>query len=177
MLMHRLTFDSGILERHCRCRELYERDTKIVYDVIVHNRNQCNCWTRDWRNKHNEDCTCRPLLEFSGVLYTCCGAHDCQCAHKNSKLYANIVGTYERFDENGKLYITQECLNGKLHGKTRHYFPDSKINYECNYKNGKTHGIRYIISNNGVLDYEQNFIDDKYHGRYLVNYSDGHPGE
>ena len=56
--------------------------------------------------------------------------------------------------------------NDLLDGKYTRFYPNGKIDYECEYSKGKKNGYFKKYTRNGIIEYECKYIKNKKHNEY-----------
>ncbi len=70
-----------------------------------------------------------------------------------------IEGQYLQYYDNGKVYLKQRYLHGKLNGLSKQFNSDGSPRYYHTYKNGEEEGKQIIFDHNNA------YSDQKYWGR------------
>lgn len=82
------------------------------------------------------------------------------------------IGYWEKYYPNGRLFMTQNYLNGILNGSLTSYYKNGRKLSECYYVQGKLNGLTKQYSIQGDLIREVNYRDNIIHG-FVRQYEDG----
>ena len=66
-------------------------------------------------------------------------------------------GPAKIYDENGKLAVEFNLVNGKAEGLLKTYYPSGKVRTEENYKNDERNGVAKAYDENGKLVQQATF--------------------
>lgn len=77
----------------------------------------------------------------------------------------NRIGTWKYFQkESDKILLTEEYLDGVLHGEKITYYENGKVTEKANYVQGKLQGETIFYDNNGTLIKSLNYENGELHG-------------
>ncbi|MCR4337898.1 MAG: toxin-antitoxin system YwqK family antitoxin [Candidatus Omnitrophica bacterium] len=82
-------------------------------------------------------------------------------------------GIDEQRLDNGNLYLSASCQDGKQQGVEKRYYKNGQVWQESNYENGMLHGAFREYHFDGALKIETYFRYGKVHGDHLQYYSNG----
>jgi antitoxin component YwqK of YwqJK toxin-antitoxin module len=99
----------------------------------------------------------KPLRHFI-AYYSNSNIKFCECnLNENDQLH----GLYERWYQNGQIWIRCTFKNGLHHDLFKRWNPDDQLCVKCTYQNDLLHGLYEEWNDDGSLHFRQYYVNGK----------------
>ncbi len=130
-------------------------------------------------NKHSSTCgICKSKYGAVDYKIPCdfISYDGCRIVGTRMAISGGFIGTITTYYPGGNKYSEENYnANGKLHGKSKHYYENGAIKELGYYKNGELYGPYVIYYESGITKSMIEYDENEYHGSFVEYFEDGTP--